>query len=128
MSSMKLTKTRTDKVIDLLGEGATVADACTAIGISVSGFYGLMNRDEEFKKAVYETKATVNEERMETYEQILLDNIQGSRRDDYNLLREFGHHTRWKAKVTMPEQYGENKSKSGVEVGTDGKVRIVWES
>ena len=111
----------------MLGSGATVDEACTAVQISRAGLYKRMSSDDEFKASVYAAKAKANEQRMEEYEALLMDNFTGKRKDDYNLLRELGHHTRWKAKVTMPEQYGEQKSKAGVEI-TDGGVKIMWES
>ena len=46
---------------------------------------------------------------------------------DPHVLRDYAHHVRWKVQKIIPERYGEQKNKAGVEV-TDGGIRIMRES
>jgi hypothetical protein len=43
------------------------------------------------------------------------------------VLRDYASHVRWKVSKVIPERFGEQKTRAGVEV-TDGAVKILWES
>ena len=123
----KITKTKTDEIISLLSEGCSLVYACKQAGISRAGLYKRMGSDKELEGAVYAAKAQASERELEALDTMYLDALEGRKGYDPHLLKDYGHHVRWKNKVFMPERYGEQKNRAGVEV-SDGTVRIVWES
>jgi len=123
----KITKQRTDEIIALLGEGRSLVQACDAVGISRAGLYKRMGNDKELETAVYAAKAQASEAELERLNTMYLDALEGKKKYDAHLLKEYGHHVRWKSKVFMPDRYGEQKNRAGVEV-TDGGIKIMWES
>ena len=123
----KITKANTTKVIELLSDGYSLVKACEAAGISRAGAYKRMRADEEFRAAVYTARAESAEKALEELDGMYLNALEGKRRYDPNILRDYAQHVRWRAKTAMPEQYGEQKNRAGVEV-SDGTVRILWET
>ena len=123
----KITKGRTDEIIAMLGNGLSLAAACQEVGISRAGLYRRMGSDKELESAVYAAKAQAAERELEDLNSMYLDALEGRKRYDPHLLKEYGHHIRWKSKVFMPERYGEQKNRTGVEV-SDGTIRIMWEN
>lgn len=123
----KITKTRTDEIIALLSDGHSLVHACKKTGISRTGLYKRMGADEELRGAIYSARAQSAEKALDELDGMYLNALEGRRRYDPNILRDYAQHVRWKAKTSMPEQYGEHKSRAGVEV-SDGTVRILWET
>lgn len=123
----KITKTKTDQIIQLLSDGCSLAYACKKADISRAGLYKRMGNDKDLEAAVYAAKAQSAEGELEELQKMYLDALEGRKEYDSHLLKEYGHHIRWKSKVFMPERYGDSKNKAGVEV-SDGTVRIVWET
>ena len=123
----KITKTKTDEIISLLSEGKSLVVACKETGISRAGLYKRMGGDKDLEVAIYQAKAQASERELEALDNMYLDALEGRKRYDPHLLKDYGHHVRWKNKVYMPERYGDSKNKAGVEV-SDGTVRIVWET
>lgn len=123
----KITKTRTAEIVDMLSEGHSLVHACQKTGISRAGLYKRMRADEELRAAIYTARAESAEKALEELDGMYLNALEGRKRYDPNILRDYAQHVRWKAKTAMPEQYGEQKSRAGVEV-SDGTVRILWET
>jgi hypothetical protein len=123
----KITKTKTAEIIDMLSDGHSLVQACQKTGISRAGLYKRMGNDEELRAAVYTARAQSAERALDELDGMYLNALEGRRRYDPNILRDYAQHVRWKAKTSMPEQYGDQKSRAGVEV-SDGTVRILWET
>lgn len=123
----KITKTKTAEIIDMLSDGHSLVQACAKTGISRTGLYKRMGADEELRAAVYTAKAQSAEKALEELDSMYLNALEGRKRYDPNILRDYAQHVRWRAKTSMPEQYGEQKNRAGVEV-TDGGIRIMWET
>jgi hypothetical protein len=123
----KITKAKTSEIVDMLSEGHSLVQACQKTGISRTGLYKRMAADEELRTAVYTARAQSAERALEELDGMYLNALEGRRRYDPNILRDYAHHVRWKAKTSMPDQYGEQKNRAGVEV-TDGGIRIMWET
>ena len=120
----KITKANTAKVIELLSEGYSLVKACEGAGISRAGAYKRMRADEEFRAAVYTARAESAEKALEELDGMYLNALEGRKRYDPNILRDYAQHVRWRAKTSMPEQYGESKNRAGVEV-SDGTATTI---
>ena len=123
----KITKTKTAEIIDMLSDGHSLVQACQKTGISRAGLYKRMGNDEELRAAVYTARAQSAERALDELDGMYLNALEGRRRYDPNILRDYAQHVRWKAKTSMPEHYGDQKNRAGVEV-SDGTVRILWET
>lgn len=123
----KITKTKTSEIIALLSDGHSLVHACQATGISRAGLYKRMGSDEELRAAVYTARAQSAEKALDELDDMYLNALEGRKRYDPNVLRDYAQHVRWRAKTSMPEQYGDQKNRAGVEV-SDGTVRILWET
>jgi hypothetical protein len=123
----KITKTRTDEIIALLSDGHSLVQACKKTGISRTGLYKRMGADEDLRGAIYSARAQSAEKALDELDGMYLNALEGRKRYDPNVLRDYAQHVRWKAKTAMPEQYGDHKNRAGVEV-SDGTVRILWET
>jgi|TARA_Y100000004_G_scaffold54675_2_gene60945 hypothetical protein len=123
----KLTKTKTDVILSSLADGHTIVDTCEGVGISRTAFYKLMKRDEGFQKAVRQAQEYSAEKALEELEGIFDDALHKRKDYDTGVLRDYAHHVRWKASKVMPDRFGDQKNRAGVEIG-DGTVKILWET
>lgn len=123
----KITKSRTEQVVLMLEDGYSLMQACKDVGVSRAGFYKRMGADKELEGRVYAARAQSAERALDELDEIYMNALEGRKSYDPNVLRDYGAHVRWKAKVAMPERYGEQKNRAGVEV-SDGTVRILWET
>lgn len=123
----KLTKTKTDVILSSLADGHTIVDTCEGVGISRTAFYKLMKRDESFQKAVRQAQEYSAEKALEELEGIFDDALHKRKDYDTGVLRDYAHHVRWKASKVMPDRFGDQKNRAGVEIG-DGTVKILWET
>ena len=67
------------------------------------------------------------EKALEELEDMYGDALHGRKNYDPNLLRDYGHHVRWKVQKVLPDRFGEPKNRTGVEI-SDGSLKIVWET
>jgi len=123
----KLTKAKTDVILSSLADGHTIVDTCEGVGISRTAFYKLMKRDEGFEKAVRQAQEYSAEKALEELEGIFDDALHKRKDYDTGVLRDYAHHVRWKASKVMPDRFGDQKNRAGVEIG-DGTVKILWET
>lgn len=123
----KLTKAKTDVILSSLADGHTIVDTCEGVGISRTAFYKLMKRDEDFQKAVRQAQEYSAEKALEELEGIFDDALHKRKDYDTGVLRDYAHHVRWKASKVMPDRFGDQKNRAGVEIG-DGTVKILWET
>ena len=123
----KITKARTDQIISMLSEGHSLAHACHTLNISRTGIYKRMAADKDLEAAIYSARAQSSEKALEELDEMYKNALDGTKKYDPNILRDYAHHVRWKSKVAMPDRYGEQKNRAGVEV-TDGGIRIMWET
>ena len=123
----KLTKAKTDVILSSLADGHTIVDTCEGVGISRTAFYKLMKRDDDFQKAVRQAQEYSAEKALEELEGIFDDALHKRKDYDTGVLRDYAHHVRWKASKVMPDRFGDQKNRAGVEIG-DGTVKILWET
>jgi len=123
----KLTKQRTDLIISGLADGHTIVDVCEGVGISRTAFYKRMKNDAEFAAAVREAQQYSVEKAMEELDKIFDDALHRRKDYDTGVLRDYAHHVRWRASKAMPDRFGDQKNRAGVEIG-DGTVKILWET
>ena len=123
----KITKTNLDGVVSLLSDGHSLVEACKRVGISRAAVYKRMGADKELESRIYTARAESAERALDELDELYMNALEKRKDYDPNILRDYGNHVRWKAKVSMPERYGESKKRAGVEV-SDGTVRILWES
>lgn len=124
---MKLTKAKASEVKQYIVDGYTIVQACEMASVSRATFYRRMKDDEELADEIAVAQRQSAEKALEDVETMYVDVLTGARKYDTNALRDYAHHVRWKASKVLPERFGENKSKAGVEIN-DGTVRIVWET
>jgi hypothetical protein len=86
-----------------------------------------MKTDEEFAAAVQEAQKYSVEKAMEELDKIFDDALHRRKNYDTSVLRDYAHHVRWRASKAMPDRFGEQKSRAGVQV-SDGTVKILWET
>jgi len=123
----KLTKQKTDLIIAGLADGHSIVDVCEGIGISRTAFYKRKKNDADFAAAVHEAQSYSVEKAMEELDNIFEDAPHRRKDDDTSVMRDYAHHVRWKASKTMPDRFGDQKNRAGVEIG-DGTVKILWET
>ena len=123
----KLTRQRTDIIISSIADGHSIVDVCEATGVSRTAFYQRCKRDEEFAAAVKEAQQYSAEKALEELDTLYGDALHGRKNYDPNLLRDYGHHVRWKVQKVLPDRFGEAKNRTGVEI-SDGSLKIVWET
>lgn len=122
----RFTKFKRDGIARLVGDGYSIAKACDEVGISRTAVYKLMGRDEQFESEVRTAQRRSAEKALEELDELYSDALHKRKNYDPNVLRDYATHVRWKVSKVIPEQFGDNKARAGVEV-TDGAVRIVWE-
>jgi len=123
----KLTKQKTDIIISSLADGHTIVDVCEGVGISRTAFYKRMKADAEFAAAVREAQTYSAEKALEELDKVFDDALHRRKDYDTSVLRDYAHHVRWKAGKVMPDRFGDQKNRAGVEIG-DGTVKILWET
>ena len=123
----KLTKQKTDLIIAGLADGHSIVDVCEGIGISRTAFYKRKKNDVEFAAAVHEAQSYSVEKAMEELDRVFDDALHRRKDYDTSVLRDYAHHVRWKASKVMPDRFGDQKNRAGVEIG-DGTVKILWET
>ena len=89
--------------------------------------YRHMSKNAELDANVKTAQRQAAEKALEELEDMYGDAWHGRKRYDPNLLRDYGHHVRWKVQKILPERFGESKNRAGVEI-SDGSLKIVWET
>lgn len=107
-------------------DGHSLASACSKLQISRANVYSRMSKDTEIEAKIRTAQRQSAEKSIEDLDKIYEDALHGRKNYDPLVLRDYGAHVRWKAGKLLPDLYGEQKNKAGVEIG-DGTVRIVWE-
>tara|TARA_R100001440_G_scaffold572_5_gene1689 strand:+ start:71 stop:448 length:378 start_codon:yes stop_codon:yes gene_type:complete len=123
----RFTRFKKEGLASLLGDGYSLVEACREVGISRSAVYKVMKQDEAFESSIREAQRQSAEKALEELDQLYSDALHKRKDYDPNVLRDYGTHVRWKVSKILPERFGEQKSRAGVEV-TDGAVKILWES
>lgn len=123
----KLTQAKVDELARLIMDGHSLASACTALKVSRANVYSRMGKDAELEAQIRTAQQQSAEKSVEDLEQLYSDALHKRKDYDPQLLRDYATHVRWKVSKLMPDRFGDQKSKAGVEIG-DGSVRIVWES
>lgn len=123
----KLTQAKVDELAKLIMDGHSLASACTALKVSRANVYSRMGKDAELEAQIRTAQQQSAEKSVEDLEQLYSDALHKRKDYDPQLLRDYATHVRWKVSKLMPDRFGDQKSKAGVEIG-DGSVRIVWES
>ena len=123
----KLTQAKVDELAKLIMDGHSLASACTSLKVSRANVYSRMGKDAELEAQIRTAQQQSAEKSVEDLEQLYSDALHKRKDYDPQLLRDYATHVRWKVSKLMPDRFGDQKSKAGVEIG-DGSVRIVWES
>ena len=123
----KLTKTRVDDLVDMIMEGHSLAKSCAKLRVSRSNIYSRMGEDAELERRIRTAQQQSAEKAVEELDELYKQRLKGEKDYDPNVLRDYATHVRWKVSKLMPDRYGEQKNRAGVEIG-DGMVRIVWET
>ena len=123
----KLTKQKTGIIISSLADGHTIVDVCKAIDISRAAFYKRMRNDEEFAKEVRYAQEQSAEKALEELDGIFDKALNKKNSYETMVLRYYAHHLRWRASKVLPERFGDQKNRTGVEIG-DGTIKVVWET
>jgi len=123
----KLTTYTTRQIIADLADGFTMVDACNRACVSRQALYKRMKRSEELDAAVRTAQQYSAEKALEELDKLYDDALNKRKDYDPHVLRDYANHVRWKVQKIIPERFGEQKNKAGVEV-TDGGIRIMWES
>ena len=123
----KITKANLDGVVKLLSDGHSLVEACKRTGISRAAVYKRMGGDKELESRIYTARAESAERALDELDELYMNALEKKKDYDPNILRDYGNHVRWMAKVSMPERYVESKNRAGVEV-SDGTERILWET
>jgi len=123
----RLTTSKAEAVAKLVMDGHSLVSACRAAKVSRSVLYQRMGEDAELSNLIKTAQQQSAEKALEDVEVMYQDQLEGKKKYDPNVLRDYALHVRWKVGKVMPDQYGDAKNRAGVEV-SDGTVRIVWES
>jgi len=123
----RLTTSRAEAVAKLVMDGHSLVSACREANVSRSVLYQRMGEDAELSNLIKTAQQQSAEKALEDVEVMYQDQLEGKKKYDPNVLRDYALHVRWKVGKVMPDQYGDVKNRAGVEV-SDGTVRIVWES
>ena len=86
-----------------------------------------MSQDADFEREIRTAQQQSAEKAVEELDELFMARLRGEKDYDPNVLRDYAAHVRWKVGKLLPERFGEQKNKAGVEV-SDGTVRIVWET
>ena len=123
----KLTTYTTRQIIADLADGFSMVDACKRANVTRQALYKRMKGNESLDAAVRTAQQHSAEKALEELDKLYNDALHKRKDYDPHVLRDYANHVRWKVQKVIPERYGEQKNKAGVEV-TDGGIRIMWES
>lgn len=123
----KLTKPRIEALKSLLMDGHSLARACKKLEISRANIYSRMAMDADFEREIRTAQQQSAEKAVEELDELFMARLNGEKDYDPNVLRDYAAHVRWKVSKILPDRFGDQKNRAGVEIG-DGSVRIVWET
>jgi len=123
----RFTNFKKDGIARLVGDGFSLVQACEEVGISRSAVYKAMRQDEQYDAVIREAQRQSAEKALEELDGLYDDALHKRKDYDPHVLRDYASHVRWKVSKVIPERFGEQKARAGVEV-TDGAVKILWES
>ena len=86
-----------------------------------------MSKDAEIERQIRTAQQQSAEKAVEELDALYSDALHKRKDYDPNVLRDYATHVRWKVGKLMPDRFGDQKNRAGVEIG-DGTVRIVWET
>jgi len=124
---MKLTKSKAENIRDLIMDGHSLVAACREAGIGRATLYQRMESDADLSNMIKTAQQQSAEKALEEVEGMYVDMLTGSKKYDPNVLRDYATHVRWKVGKVLPDRFGDQKNRAGVEV-SDGTVRILWEA
>ena len=122
-----ISKAKQDHIITSITDGHSLVKACADAKVSRATLYRYMSKDKELDGNVKQAQRQAAEKALDELEDMYGDALHGRKSYDPNLLRDYGHHVRWKVQKILPERFGEQKNRTGVEI-TDGALKIVWET
>ena len=123
----KLTQARVDELAKLIMDGHSLASACTSLKVSRANVYSRMGTDAELEAQIRTAQQQSAEKAVEELDELYQQRLRGEKDYDPNVLRDYATHVRWKVGKLMPDRFGDQKNRAGVEIG-DGTVKIVWET
>jgi hypothetical protein len=122
-----ISKAKQEHIITAITDGYSLVKACLDAKVSRATLYRYMSKDKELDGNVKQAQRQAAEKALEELEDMYGDALHGRKSYDPNLLRDYGHHVRWKVQKILPERFGEAKNRTGVEI-SDGSLRIIWET
>ena len=122
-----ISKAKQEKVIASITDGHSLVKACADAKVSRATLYRHMSKNAELDADVKTAQRQAAEKALEELEDMYGDALHGRKNYDPNLLRDYGHHVRWKVQKVLPDRFGEPKNRTGVEI-SDGSLKIVWET
>ena len=122
-----ISKAKQEHIIASITDGHSLVKACQDAKVSRATLYRHMSKDADLDANVKTAQRQAAEKALEELEDMYGDALHGRKSYDPNLLRDYGHHVRWKVKKILPERFGEAKNRTGVEI-SDGSLKIVWET
>lgn len=123
----KLTTQRIDALTAKIMDGHSLARACTELKISRANIYSRMAEDADLERQIRVAQQQSAEKAVEELDELYQQRLRGEKDYDPNVLRDYATHVRWKVGKLMPDRFGDQKNRAGVEIG-DGTVKIVWET
>jgi len=123
----KLTTQRIDALTAKIMDGHSLARACAELKISRANIYSRMAEDADLERQIRVAQQQSAEKAVEELDELYQQRLRGEKDYDPNVLRDYATHVRWKVGKLMPDRFGDQKNRAGVEIG-DGTVRIVWET
>jgi len=122
-----ISKAKQEHIIASITDGHSLVKACADAKVSRATLYRHMSKNAELDAEVKTAQRQAAEKALEELEDMYGDALHGRKSYDPNLLRDYGHHVRWKVQKILPERFGESKNRAGVEI-SDGSLKIVWET
>jgi len=122
-----ISKAKQDHIISSITDGHSLVKACADAKVSRATLYRHMSKNTELDGNVKTAQRQAAEKALEELEDMYGDALHGRKNYDPNLLRDYGHHVRWKVQKVLPDRFGEPKNRTGVEI-SDGSLKIVWET
>lgn len=122
-----ISKAKQEHIISSITDGHSLVKACQDAKVSRATLYRYMSKDADLDSNVKTAQRQAAEKALEELEDMYGDALHGRKNYDPNLLRDYGHHVRWKVQKVLPDRFGEPKNRTGVEI-SDGSLKIVWET
>ena len=122
-----ISKAKQEHIIASITDGHSLVKACADAKVSRATLYRHMSKNAELDADVKTAQRQAAEKALEELEDMYGDALHGRKNYDPNLLRDYGHHVRWKVQKVLPDRFGEPKNRTGVEI-SDGSLKIVWET